>query len=86
MYGYPGLPYTAPATEEGDESDENLLVVPAPSGYPAYPGYHPYAGPGYNGYPNTGYAGYPNAGYAGCPNTGYAGSPHLGYAGYPTAR
>merc|ERR1712123_236421 len=81
MYGYPGLPYAAPATEEGGESDENMPVVPAPSGYPAYTGYHPYVGLGYNGYPNAGYAGYPNAGYAGYPNTGYAGYP--GYAGHP---
>merc|ERR1712128_195631 len=86
MYGYSGLPYSAPATEEGGESDETLPVVPALSEYPAYTGYHPYAGLGYNGYPNAGYAGYPNAGYARYPNTGYAGYPHLGYAGYPNAR
>merc|ERR1712123_167982 len=94
MYGYPGQPYAAPATEEGGESDETLPVVPAPSGYPAFTGYHPYAGLGYAGYPNagyarypnTGYAGYPNARYAGYPNTGYAGYPNLGYAGYPNAR
>merc|ERR1712128_33001 len=81
MYGYPGRPYAAPATKEGGESDENMPVVPAPSGYPAYTGYHPYAGLGYNGYPNAGYAGYPNAGYAGYPNARYAGYP--GYAGHP---
>merc|ERR1712128_422283 len=80
MYGYPGLPYAAPATEEGGESDENMPVVPAPSGYPAYTGYHPYAGLGYTGYPNAGYAGYPNARYAGYP--GYAGLPRFGYGGY----
>merc|ERR1712123_5594 len=79
MYGYPGLPYAAPATEEGGESDETLPVVPAPSGYPAYTGYHPYAGLGYNGYPNARYAGYP--GYAGHPRFGYGG--YQGYPGYP---
>merc|ERR1712123_112451 len=65
MYGYPGLPYAAPATEEGGESDENMPVVPAPSGYPAYAGYHRYAGDprfGYGGYQGYGYPGYP-AGY-----------------------
>merc|ERR1711892_1435914 len=78
MYSYHGLPYAAPATEEGGESDETLPVVPAPSGFT---GYHPYAGLGYAGYPNAGYAGYPNTGYAGYPNAGYAGYP--GYAGLP---
>merc|ERR1712128_210756 len=88
LYGYPGLPYAAPATEEGGESDETLPVVPAPSGSPAFTGYHPYAGLGYAGYPNAGYAGYPNTGYAGYPNAryagypGYAGLPRFGYGGY----
>merc|ERR1711892_134483 len=83
MYGYLGLPYAAPATEEGGESDETLPVVPAPSGYPAFTGYHPYAGLGYAGYPNAGYAGYPTTGYAGYPNLGYAGYPNARYAEYP---
>merc|ERR1712123_321914 len=80
MYGYHGLPYATPATEEGGESDETLPVVPAPSGYPAFTGYHPYAGLGYAGYPNARYAGYP--GYAGLPRFGYGGYQGYGYPGF----
>ena len=85
IYQYPTIPYV-PTSEQEDNSDEDLPVVPAVPGYPALARYNPYLGLGYGGYPHAGYFGYPNHGYGALPGygyTGFGGYGHPLYHGHP---